>query len=128
LPTSSGPCSSPTLSLGCFSSKDPCWTPGPSPPPLSPNQSSPLDPHTPQTDLHHFPLVIRHPTTPAPLWTLIPIPHRHLTLPDPQRLPPCSVPEKKGGTLDLLCEGEEINAADLDPLPTFSFAYDYSPR
>jgi hypothetical protein len=65
------------------------------PPPISPNQSSPLDPTHPKPTYTTFPLVIRHPSTTAPLWTLIPLPHCHLTLPDPQRPPPCSVPDKK---------------------------------
>jgi hypothetical protein len=115
LPTSSGPCSSPTLSLGCFSSKGHCWTPGPSPPPLSPNQSSSFGPTSLKPTLHYHPTKYKATRAATPLWTLITLPQHHQTLPDPRDRPLARYQRGRGETLALLCKEEEKNDAILDP-------------
>jgi hypothetical protein len=109
-------CSSPSL---C--SRPTKAPPGPlshSPPPLSPNQSPPLDPTHPKLTYTTFPLVIGHPSTTAPLEPLITLLQVYLATPRSPALPLARYQRRRGETLALLCKEEEKNAAILDPFWT----------
>jgi hypothetical protein len=74
-----------------------------------------MDPSCPNRHCTTTPLNLRPQCAATPLWTLIPLPQHHQTLPDPRDHPLARYQRGGGETLALLCKEEEKNDAILDP-------------